>query len=328
MPETRGTPEAPEAVVSVIVPAYQAAATIRRQLEALDQQVDAPPFEVVVGDNGCTDTTAAVLAAFAPRSYPLRVVRADRRRGPAAARNDAVAAARGDLLVFCDADDVVSPRYVAAMAEGLARWDLVSGVQTTAAFADDDDPADARLREAEAELRGRPAALMRVTGFYDQVMTGSLGARRRVHEDVGGFREDLVGGGEDLHYGSLAQIRGFRLGLAPQAVVHVRPARGVRRNFRQQRLWSARGLQVLWELRAHGRREFSLAASARGTLASLAAAPRALRGDAAARQEWARELGTHVGELQANLRCRGPHILVGAAARARRRLARGARQGR
>lgn len=302
---------APDPTVSVIIPALDAAATICDQLEALDRQVDAPPFEVVVADNGSRDATAAIVAAHRPRGYRLRLVDASHRRGPAAARNAAVATAVGELLVYCDADDVVSARYVGAMARALARWDLASGIRSSEAFGEADRVPLERLERIEAEQRDRPAELMRVTGFCDQVMTSALGVRRTVHETVGGFREDLVGGGEDLHYGSVAQIAGYRLGPADGALVHVRPVRGLGAHYRQQRAWSYRGLQVLWELREHGRREFSLAASARGVLTALADVFAARRRNADARIDAVRTLGNHVGELQANLRFRSPHIARG-----------------
>ena len=120
-------------VVSVVVPAFDAESTLGEQLGALAGQVGAPVFEVLVCDNGSRDGTAGVVWSFVGRSVGsvawsgVRLVDASVRRGPAAARNVGAGRARGEFLVFCDADDVVSPGWVAALHAGLADHDLVAG---------------------------------------------------------------------------------------------------------------------------------------------------------------------------------------------------------
>lgn len=100
--------------VSVVIPAFNAERTLGGTLTgALTQTY--PRIEVVVVDDGSTDHTADIAKAH---GAPVRVVRQPN-RGPSAARNAGVAAARGDLLVFCDADDVLLPPAVAAMVQ---RW--------------------------------------------------------------------------------------------------------------------------------------------------------------------------------------------------------------
>ncbi|HEY8536374.1 MAG TPA: glycosyltransferase [Vicinamibacterales bacterium] len=88
-------------VVSVIVPAYNAEAWIARAVEsALNQTFG--DLEVIVCDDGSTDGTAGILRSYGdPR---LRVLRREN-RGRGAARNAAIAAARGRYLALLDADD-------------------------------------------------------------------------------------------------------------------------------------------------------------------------------------------------------------------------------
>ncbi|MDQ2650606.1 MAG: glycosyltransferase, partial [Actinomycetota bacterium] len=74
--------------VSVVVATWNRADRLPRLLAALGDQVDAPPFELVVVDDGSTDDTPAVVAHLAASAtFPVRSVRLDRNRGPAAARN-------------------------------------------------------------------------------------------------------------------------------------------------------------------------------------------------------------------------------------------------
>ena len=91
-------------MISVIIPAYNAARTIGRCLASLEGQ--AGLAEVIVVDDASEDQTGA-LAARAPG---MTVVRHALNRGPAAARNLGVAHASGDLLVFLDSDAVVTDR--------------------------------------------------------------------------------------------------------------------------------------------------------------------------------------------------------------------------
>lgn len=90
-------------LVSVIVAAYNAEATVGETLSSVLAQ-DYEPFEVLVVDDGCTDATADRVGQFAT----VRCLRQDN-AGPSAARNAGVAEARGALLAFVDADDAVPP---------------------------------------------------------------------------------------------------------------------------------------------------------------------------------------------------------------------------
>ncbi len=96
--------------VSVIIPAFNAAATIRQTLTALRAQAGAPPFETIVVDNASTDETAVVARELGA------TVLYEALRGPAAARNCGLRAASGSIVLHLDADTVPSRRWVAEMA--------------------------------------------------------------------------------------------------------------------------------------------------------------------------------------------------------------------
>jgi teichuronic acid biosynthesis glycosyltransferase TuaG len=103
--------------VSVIIPAYNSEAVLPEALRSVEAQTMAD-WEVVVGDDASTDGTAAVAEGFDER---VRVVGSDRNRGPAAARNTAIEAARGELLAFLDADDCWLPEYLAEQVAAYER---------------------------------------------------------------------------------------------------------------------------------------------------------------------------------------------------------------
>lgn len=92
--------------ISVIVAAYNAAATIDQALGSALAQTERD-FEVLVVDDASTDDTAAIVAA---RTDPrIRLLRAPVNGGPGAARNLGLAAARGEWIAILDADDRFRP---------------------------------------------------------------------------------------------------------------------------------------------------------------------------------------------------------------------------
>ena len=98
--------------VSIVIAAFNAAQTIDRAItSALAQQ--GVSLEVVVSDDRSTDTTLAVVRAIAdPR---IRIVALPENRGPGAARNAAIDAARGRWIAVLDADDTLLPERLARM---------------------------------------------------------------------------------------------------------------------------------------------------------------------------------------------------------------------
>lgn len=93
-------------LISVVVPAYNAAVHIHQCLDsllALDYSKDR--LEILVVDNGSTDHTLSIV-----KTYPVRSL-VETQRGAAAARNSAAMLARGEILAFTDADCVVDVNW-------------------------------------------------------------------------------------------------------------------------------------------------------------------------------------------------------------------------
>ena len=110
-------------MVSFIIPAHNEEALLGRTLASVHAAARAlgEPYEVVVADDASTDRTGAVA-----REQGARVVAVNRRQ-IAAARNAGARAAAGGLLVFVDADTVVTPRVVRAAARALSRGRSAAG---------------------------------------------------------------------------------------------------------------------------------------------------------------------------------------------------------
>lgn len=104
-------------LVSVIVPAYNAAGHITEALESVRAQT-VGDWEVVVCDDGSSDDTAAMASRFDER---VHVIRSPVNRGLASARNLAIGASRGRLLALLDSDDVWLPCYLERQLQLLER---------------------------------------------------------------------------------------------------------------------------------------------------------------------------------------------------------------
>lgn len=104
---TDGTDQNPRPRVSVIIPAYNRAPMLREAIDSVLSQsfID---FELIVVDDGSTDATADVTAAYGRALSYLRIPNS----GVSAARNHGAAAARGRWLAFLDSDDLWLPRKI------------------------------------------------------------------------------------------------------------------------------------------------------------------------------------------------------------------------
>lgn len=112
-------PPAATPPVSVIVPAHDAAATLPETLESLVGQSFAG-FEAVIVDDGSTDGTAAVVAELSARDPRFGLVSLPSRSGVSAARNAGLASARGEWVLFLDADDRLLPDHLANLTSTVA----------------------------------------------------------------------------------------------------------------------------------------------------------------------------------------------------------------
>jgi glycosyltransferase involved in cell wall biosynthesis len=219
-----GVVEQTVAAVSVVVPARNAALDLPRQLAALAVQDYDGEWEVIVADNGSTDDTADLVRATAVDfPVPLRVVETSTAPGINVGRNEGARQATSDALLFCDADDIVSPAWVRSLAMTLDEFDLAGG------------PIELERLNSEWAIRVRPmGAPLADRGFVFPI-GANLGCRRSVWEELGGFDERFNHGGwDESDFCYRAQIHGFRVGTAPEAIVHYRLRSDLRGFVRQQ----------------------------------------------------------------------------------------------
>jgi glycosyltransferase involved in cell wall biosynthesis len=96
---------------SVVIPTHNRLDMLVRVLDALGAQADAPPFEIIVIDDGSKDDTAGVMTQRTDIIF-----RTQKNAGPGSARNHGVTLASGKIVVFIGDDTVPEPRFLAEHA--------------------------------------------------------------------------------------------------------------------------------------------------------------------------------------------------------------------
>lgn len=302
------TPQ-PAPRASVVIPAFNAGPWIAEQLDSLAAQREAPDFEVLVCDNGSTDDTADVVAS-GDWPFPVRVVRADGRKGASHARNVGAEQARGDVLLFCDADDIVNDVWVRTLVDAVEASDgaLVAGAllherfndpEVLAAYGIPADPSPEQVEAAPLVVEDPPA----FAGFLPTAAGGNCALPRRTYLAVGGMDPDYPGGSEETDFAWRVQLAGTRVVSAPRATIQYRLKAAPRSLFRQQRIQQRARIFLWTRWSDRGMTGPSLKYSATELARLVPRLPRALRSRAAA-LETARLAGGHVGALEGMLKYR------------------------
>ncbi|MBP1326219.1 GT2 family glycosyltransferase [Leucobacter exalbidus] len=303
--------------VSVVIPCYNAAATLGLQLEALAAQINPPEFEIIVVDNRSTDDTALVARRWVEALPVLRVVNASELAGASYARNVGAAASNGQFLMFCDADDVVGRHWVQHGHRDFSTADCWTGSAvpiSTSEFVCGLPTLWERIGDVEEpenfDFEGNDHDLPILCG-------GCFGITRELYLEIGGFDQSFGSAGEDNELAWRLRRAGYPLPISRSTKIAYRiddrlpvllsktraAAIGM---VRLSRRYDAKTqyTRLPWIVRnAVG----ATVAFARGSLRGAAGA--ALR--AAARQRWAASAGAASGLWQFRRSTPAPQLGLG-----------------
>ena len=205
--------------VSVIIPAYNASATIGQALNALSRQNCFQPFEVIVVDDGSSDKTAEIVASFPS----VRYIRQDN-AGPAAARNHGARLAQGEYLAFTDSDCIPHEDWISQLMSGFSQphVGVVAGSYGIA------NPKSRLARGIHKEILWRHQHLM--PDFPNSFGSYNFCVRKNVFDAVGGFNTAYrTASGEDNDLSYKITGSGWRIYFERKAFVdHYHPTRVVK----------------------------------------------------------------------------------------------------
>jgi glycosyltransferase involved in cell wall biosynthesis len=204
--------------VSVVTPAYNAAAFVRETIDYVRSQTF-EDWELLVVDDGSTDNTAAIVEEYAKRDVRIRLLR-QRNMGPSAARNRAMRAARGAFFAFLDSDDQWHPEFLASQLEVFAHYPDTALVTTNAYYLG--GPCAGQPRRALVD--GHPVLTLENIIENDSAVFIMTVFRREVFECVGGLDESQWTS-EDYDFWIRAALAGFvfRVNSRPLALYRRRP---------------------------------------------------------------------------------------------------------
>lgn len=190
--------------ISVVIPAYNAEATVAKTLESVLAQ-SLPAHEVIVVDDGSRDNTSDVVEKFAPQ---VRLIRQEN-AGPSAARNHGIREATGDWIALLDADDTWWPEKLEKQAAHLA--DDVALVHCYAS------PNDCYTHDMTFES----------LWVHNYIGTSTVVMSKALFEELGGFLEDRKYiGAEDYNMWLRLAGSGKRIVSVHELLSNYTPAEG------------------------------------------------------------------------------------------------------
>lgn len=193
----------------MVVPTRDRARYLAVALSSLLAQATADEFELLVVDDGSTDSTAGVV-----ESAGARCVRHLAPRGLNAARNAGIAATSAPLVAFVDDDVRTPPGWLAALLDGSRRMDWADALG---------GPIRASLEGPAPRSCGRESAPVTTLELgsedreTDFVWGANLAVRRAAIERIGGFDESLAGNGDEEEWLMRLRASGGRIGYVAGA---------------------------------------------------------------------------------------------------------------
>jgi len=186
---------------SLVMPAYNASATIGRAIESVLAQTY-PGWELIVVDDGSADRTGDIAQAHATRDPRIRVL-SQANAGCAAARRTGALTATGEFVTKVDADDELTPDALAVLSAAIdaePEYDIYSahGYKVY---------PDGTRREVFGDLRFQQPLSLMLDDLIDDcwIFGGAASIRRETLERIGGFRPEMRCEDYDLWLRALAQ---------------------------------------------------------------------------------------------------------------------------
>ncbi|HEU5082783.1 MAG TPA: glycosyltransferase [Acidimicrobiales bacterium] len=210
--------------ISVVICAYNAAATIEECLEHTCD-LDYPALDIVVIDDGSTDDTAAIA-----RRHPRARVVSIEHGGLSVARNEGIRQARGEIVAYLDSDAYPTPEWPYLLALGFDGPTIggVGGPNVP-------PPADGIGAQRVAHAPGGPVHVLTADDRAEHIPGCNMAFWKVVLEEVGGFDPVYDAAGDDVDLCWKVLDRGWDIGFHPAAMVWHHRRTGLRPYLRQQR---------------------------------------------------------------------------------------------
>jgi glycosyltransferase involved in cell wall biosynthesis len=201
-------------LISVIIPFFNAARTIRLCLDGIcSQTYPASQYEVILVDNASTDHSRKIAEQY------HKLIITEHRKGPSAARNAGIRAAKGDIFVFIDADCVVPPDFLQKYADSLKFYGKKRKKEIVLGGSIDgiNNNFWALCDDFCSWTRNNSSLPRRRESHY--LPTANICVGKKALLTVGGFDENLLYG-EDVEFCHRLLKNGFEIYFEPEIRIH------------------------------------------------------------------------------------------------------------
>jgi GT2 family glycosyltransferase len=209
--------------ISVVVCTLNGAKTIRDTFEGL-KKVDYPDFEVILVDDGSTDSSIEIAA-----DYDVRVISTPN-RGLSAARNTGMEEANGDIVVYLDDDAWPDRNWLRYIADAFLTHDYaaVGGPNIS-------PPNTGDIADCVNNAPGGPVHVLLDDQHAEHIPGCNMAFRRSRLLELGGFDPQFRAAGDDVDLCWRVLEQGWTIGFAPAAMVWHHRRKSIRGYWKQQR---------------------------------------------------------------------------------------------
>ena len=238
-------PKNKEPMITIMIPCHNEEVMIEETIDYLMHELDYHNYEVLVCDDGSTDTTPEILARLRLKYYNLRVLRVNKNNGKAHAFNIGLSFARGEYILSNDADTVPEPNAL----QKYMNYFLSPGGQNTAAVTANMDVQNRSLLVEKSQT----VEFSSIVGIIKRSQMGVLGNmyaysgantmyRKDAILDCGGFRQDRAT--EDISIAWDQQFNGWQAVFAPDIMFYMNVPNTFNMLYNQRKRWAKGGTEA------------------------------------------------------------------------------------
>jgi O-antigen biosynthesis protein len=209
--------------VSVVVCSYNGSRTIRDCMEGL-MKLDYPDFEVIVVNDGSTDSTPEIVA-----EYPVKLISTPN-MGLSNARNTGMVAASGEIVAYTDDDAHPDPHWLKYLADAFLKTGHAGIGGPNIAPRDDGE-----IAECVANAPGGPVHVLINDTEAEHIPGCNMAFRREALKAISGFDSQYRAAGDDVDICWRIQEKGWTLGFSPAAMVWHHRRNSIRDFWQQQK---------------------------------------------------------------------------------------------
>ena len=207
-------------LISIIMPCYNCATILREAFHSIYRQNFTSPFEVVMVDDGSTDTTLETIKSLIADRPECQLIRHEHNKGGGAARNTAVKASKGEIIFCLDSDDVLADNSLPPMIEFLQKESLDGAIFKHRRFFSSDTTKYEEVSNPDVSREILISDIFEST--EKRILFNNFVHTKKAYETAGGYPEDHGFDTQEFEYKFLA--KNLKSKICPNSIYYHRQA--------------------------------------------------------------------------------------------------------